>query len=96
MEQIDSDSLTKQIEVYMDDFIGLTQAMSKEELTHFTQAVLFGIHTIFPPPGPMDNPNDKPISIKKLQQGDGQWDTQTEILGWLFDGITKCMKLPSE
>jgi len=41
-------------------------------------------------------PMMNPILIKKLQQGDGQWDTQKEILGWLFDGITKCMKLPME
>lgn len=33
------------------------------------------------------NHGDEPISIKKLQQGDGLWDTRKEILGWLFDGI---------
>jgi len=96
IEQIDSDSMTKLLEVYMDDFIGLAQALLMGELMHFTRAVLSGIHTIFPPPGPTDDQNDKPISVKKLQQGDGQWDTQKEILGLLFDGITKCMKLPME
>jgi len=30
-----------------------------------------------------------------VKQGDGRWDTQKEILGWLFDGVTKCMMLPA-
>jgi len=80
----------------MDDFIGLAQARSKEELVHFSRAVLHGIHTVFPPPGPSDDPSDEPISVKKLKQGDGLWQTQKEILGWLFDGVTKCMQLPTE
>jgi len=67
--------------------------MSQQESIHFTLAVLHGIHTVFPPPGPMDDKTDKPILVKKLKQGDGLWNTQKEILGWLFDGITKCIKL---
>jgi len=96
LEKVDSKTLTKLLEVYMDNFIGLAQAMSKEELVHFTCTVLFGIHTIFPPSGPTDDPTNEPISVKKLKQADGHWDTQKEILGCLFDGVTKCMKLPAE
>jgi len=95
-ECIDSDSLTKLLEVYMDDFMGLAQALSRNELLHFTRAVLHGIHTVFPPPGPTEDQTDEPISIKKLKQGDGLWDTQKELLGWLFDGVTKCMSLPAD
>jgi len=91
-----SDALTTLLDVYMDDFIGLAQAITKEELLHFTRAVLHGIHTVFPPPGLMDDPDDEPISVKKLRQGDGLWSTQKEILGWLFDGVTKCLKLPED
>jgi len=95
-ERITSDTLAKLLEVYMDDFIGLSQSMSQQELIHFTRAVLHGIHTVFPPPGPTDDQTDEPISVKKLKQGDGLWNTQKEILGWLFDGVTKCMKLPDD
>jgi len=72
------------------------QAPTEAALIHFMQAILHGIHLVFPPPGPNDNPMDEPISLKKLQQGDGIWDTHKEILGWLFDGVTCCMQLPPD
>jgi len=75
-------------------FIGRMQAATKEELLHFTRAILHGIHMVFPPPVEGDDPEDEPISLNKLKQGDSCWDTQKEILGWLFDGLTKCMQLP--
>jgi len=80
----------------MDDFVGMTQAPTHCELVHFTRAVLHGIHSIFPPPGPQQPCDDEPISIKKLQQGDGRWNTQKELLGWLFDGTTRCISLPTD
>jgi len=58
--------------------------------------VLHGIHTVFPLPGPTEDQTNEPISVKKLKQGNSHWDTQKEILGWLFAGITKCMKLPTK
>ncbi len=82
--------------VYMDDFLGMTQAPTHCELVHFTQVVLHGIHSIFPSPGLQQNHDDEPISKKKLQQGDGLWNTQKEILGWLFDRTTKCISLPAD
>jgi hypothetical protein len=33
--------------------------------------------------------------MKKLLQGDGLWDMSKEILGWLFDGATRCIELPA-
>jgi len=56
--------LAKLLEVYVDDFMGLMQAPTAAELRHFTWAVLQGIHSVFPPPGPEDDPTDEPISIK--------------------------------
>jgi len=84
------------MEVYMDDFVGLAQVLTPEQLIQFTRAVLHGIHTIFPPLGPSEAQDDEPIAIKKLKQGDGLWDTRKEILGWLFDGIARTMQLPAE
>jgi len=94
LEHVHSEALTTLLDIYMDDFIGLVQAITMKELTHFTHAVLHRIHTVFPLPGLVDDQEDEPISVKKLKQGDGRWDTQKEILGWLFNGITKCLQLP--
>jgi len=87
--------LSQALDIYVDDFIGMVAAPSHEALLHFTQAVLHGIHKIFPPPDPTDNAEDEPISIKKLKQGEGRWATRKEILGWLFDGTTRCINLPT-
>ncbi len=85
--------LVQALDVYMDDFIGLSAGHSHEELLHFTHAVLHGIHTVFPPPELTEDQDDKPISVKKLKQGDGLWSTKKEILGGLFDGSTRCINL---
>jgi len=86
--------LFKLLEVYVDDFIGLIQAPSPQQLKKFTRAILHGIHKIFPPARP-DHPNeDEPIALKKLHNGDGLWATSKEILGWIFDGINRCILLP--
>jgi len=87
--------LLKLLEVYVDDFIGMIQGPSKNNLLHFTQAILHDIHKIFPPPTDATRPEDEPIALKKLQQGDGLWSTSKEILGWLFDGLTHCIALPA-
>jgi len=81
-DKIDNKKLAKLLEVYMDDFSGLAQAPTTKELKHFTRAIMHGIHMVFPPPGIADNPEDEPILVKKLQQGDGLWSTKKEILGW--------------
>jgi len=43
----------------------------------------------------MDNGEDKPISLKKLKQGDGKWAKSKEILGWFLNGVSRCMSLPA-
>jgi len=90
-------NLLKLLEVYVDDFIGMIQGPAKPDLIRFTRAVLHGIHKIFPPPtdNTMMDDNDEPIALKKLQQGDGLWATSKEILGWMFDGLTRCIALPA-
>jgi len=84
------------LEVYMDDFIGLTQAPTHQDLVHFTRAVLHGIHTVFPLPTATQPEDDEPIAIAKLNKGDGLWATQKEILSWMFDGTTWCINLPAD
>jgi len=96
LDTIMTHDLTKLLKVYVDDFMGLIQAPTMNDLIHFTHAILHGIPTVFPPPGEGKDPSDKPISLKKLQQGDGVWAMRKELLGWLFDGVTHCMQLPQE
>jgi len=84
------------MEVYMDDFIGLAQALSQNQLIQFMRSVLHSIHMVFPPPDPEENKDDEPISTKKLKQGDGLWSTKKEMLGWLFDSVGRCIQLPTE
>ena len=38
------------VEVFVDAFIGATNNISKEHLGHFSRAILFRVHSIFPPP----------------------------------------------
>ena len=91
-----TEKLIQLLEVYVDDFIGLIHAPTHQQLQHFTRAILHAIHRIFPPANITKNHNDEPISLKKLAQGDGLWSSNKEILGWLFDGLTRTISLPEE
>jgi hypothetical protein len=79
--------------IYVDDFIQLAIARSIQQLCHVANAVMFGIHDVFPA-----NANDEndPISLKKLKQLEGQWALEKEILGFDFDGEDKSMILGTQ
>jgi hypothetical protein len=72
------------IEVYIDDFIGVIQSTNESHLRQFSQRILDGITKVFPPPELFGSKMAHLVSEKKLIE-DGIWDTQKEILGWLFD-----------
>ncbi len=38
----------------------------------------------------------EPLSRKKLEQGDGNFETKKEMIGFLFDGVKCNMRLPAE
>jgi hypothetical protein len=80
--------LFKLLEVYVDDFIGVVHSDGLDVLRHATRAMLHGIHSVFPPSA---NPEDDPVSYKKLLAGDGVWAARKEILGLL-----RTMELPPE
>ena len=82
------------IEVYMDDFIAAAQAKSPEELKHIGRAMLHAIHDVFPEG--LHSPDDQPVSIKKVLKGEARWSALKEILGWIFDGETKSIRLPED
>jgi hypothetical protein len=83
------------MEVYVDDFIQLAQTEDPTELLHLSRAILHGIHAVFPPPAMTGHDGEDPVSIKKLNQGDGLWKTRKELLGWVFDGARRCIELPT-
>jgi hypothetical protein len=78
------------LEVYVDDFISMVIPAFQEQLRHVANAVMEGIHDIFPPDD--DDAND-PISEKKLLKRDGQYDVLKTLLGFEFDGVGKTLWL---
>ncbi len=86
----DAASLRYLLEVYVDDFISLIIPMSQEQLRHVANAILEGIHDVFPPD---DNDYNDPISRKKLLKDEGSYSLLKTLLGFEFDGNAKTMWL---
>ena len=84
------------IEVFVDDFIGCTDTATQEHLTHFSRAMLHGIHKIFPPPSVTGHSGGDPSSEKKLKKLEGLWDNVKEVLGWVLNGPNFTISLPPE
>jgi hypothetical protein len=81
------------IEVYINDFIGVIQSTNKFHLRQFSRCILDSITKVCPPPELSGSKMAHPVSEKKLIE-DRIWDTQKEILGWLFDRIARNIELP--
>ena len=58
-------------EVFVDDFIAATNDRSKAHLAHFSQAMLMGVHSGFPPASESGQHREDPVPQKKLHQGEG-------------------------
>ena len=70
------------LEVYVDDFLGLVIPWSSHDLDRVANALMHGIHNVFP----KDTiPENNPISLKKLKQQDGEWVLNKDLLGWDLD-----------
>jgi hypothetical protein len=78
------------LEVFIDDFMSLVIATSRQQLDHVSAGIMMGIHDVFPPDA--DDSND-PISLKKLRHGEGQYSTSKTLLGFDFDGVNKTLWL---
>ncbi len=60
-------------------------------------AMINGIHSFFPQPGITGHSDGKePISAKKLAQGDGDFTSSKEMIGFTFNGIKRTVRLPPE
>ena len=54
---------------------------------------MLGVHDVFPP---SDTPGDDPISEKKMEKQEAQFDTTKTLLGFDFDGVDKTIWLTEE
>jgi hypothetical protein len=90
----DSAGTVTSFEVFVDDFIGMTNHISNANLRHLSRAMINGIHSIFPPPEITAHSGGDPISEKKLLKGEGVWSFKKEILGWDIDGANFTIQLP--
>jgi hypothetical protein len=70
------------IEVYVDDFMALVILTTKKEVIHVGQAVMHGIHDVFPED---DNNSYDPIYEKKLVKKKGRMSTGKTLLGFDFE-----------
>ena len=78
--------LNYMVEVYVDDFISLATPTSREQLVHVANAVMSGIHDVFP--ADKDDSNDS-LSLKQILKLESMWALHKDILGFAFDGLEK-------
>ncbi|KAL7526943.1 hypothetical protein ACHAWF_001977 [Thalassiosira exigua] len=81
------------LEVYVDDFVQMAQTSDVDVLRHCSRAILHAIHSVFPPPDITGHAGEDPISVKKMLEDEGLWAVRKDILGWMMDGATRCIKL---
>ena len=72
----------------------MTQVSSSDELLRYSRKLLHAIRMVFPPPLITHHKGKDPIFVKKLEDGDGLWEHRKVILGWIFDGLSRCLSLP--
>ena len=78
-----SGELATVCEVYVNDYIVIATPSSREQLRHVANAVLTGIHDVFPPD---DDDSNDPISHKKILKGEDVFALEKDLLGFDFNG----------
>jgi hypothetical protein len=81
-----NDKLSYVPEVYVNDFISYIVPTTRRQVKHVARRILHGIHDVFPPS--KDDAKDL-ISAKKLNKGEGTFETTKCLLGFDFDGVNK-------
>jgi len=72
------------VKVFVNNFIGMSNLTDATHLLHFSRAMLHGVHSIFPPPKVTGHTGGDSIAEKKIDKGEGVWNTTKEIIGWIF------------
>eukprot|EP00956_Cyclotella_meneghiniana_P004838 scaffold5989_cov47-Cyclotella_meneghiniana.AAC.9 len=89
----DSNDFKYFLDVYVDDYLAMAIATSQEQIEHVSNAVMTGVHDVFPAD---KNDENDPLSLKKLKKGEGEMSLFKEMLDFDFDGNKKTMQLESK
>ena len=89
-----SEGLVTPLEVYVDDYIAMSNDIRHSHLGKLSLAMLHGIHAIFSPPKVTGHTGFDPVAEKKMCDGYSIWDFYKEILGWDLNGIQYTIQLP--
>ncbi len=87
---------TKLLQVYVDNFCNAAmQSVDGHHIPLISRASIHGVHAVFPEPAVTGHKNGKDLlSKKKLEQGDGNFVTKKDMIGFSFDGIKRTIHLP--
>ena len=87
---------TKLLQVYVDDFChAATQSLDGTHIPLIRRASIHGIHAVFPEPAVTGHENGKdPLSMKKIDQGDGNFESKKDMIGFSFNGVQRTIHLP--
>jgi hypothetical protein len=90
-----SDSPAHGTYIYVDDFIrAAVESKYSTLLGRMTRGILHGIHSVFLSPAVTGHTKGKdPISVKKLQLGNGQCHHEKELLGLIGNGDVKTVRI---
>jgi len=80
-------------DVFVDDFIQLGQGGARR-MKALRGHLLQVIDQVLSRPTAEEPHRNEAISLKKLLQGDGSWNTRKLILGWIVDTIRQTIELP--
>jgi hypothetical protein len=90
------DAPSKLLQVYVDNFCyAATQSKDGEHIPTIRRAAIHGIEAVFLPPVIKHHTDGKePISASKLVKGDGNFESQRDMIGFRFNGIKQMVHLP--
>ena len=91
---VDNEGLVTLLEVYVDDFIAMSNNTSQAHLLQVSCAMLHGIHAMFPPPEVTGHNGFDPVALSKQDKGKGTWEHIKEVLGCIMDCQKGKIQLP--
>ncbi len=94
--QAHADVPSKLLQVYVNNFCyASTEAKDGCHIPRIHCASIHGIHLFLPQPEVTGHVDGKePISDPKLEKGDGNFASDKEMIGFIFDGIKWTVRLP--
>jgi hypothetical protein len=81
------------LKVSVGNLIQMPQTANRNTLNHLIRALLYDVHNVFPQLDVTGHLGHDPVLLKKLMDGEGMWDVHKEILGWMIDGTSRCIKI---